>query len=58
MEMKRALLLAMAGLSLMCVMTAVGVLADQEPNDDYANAEVLPSATVKGRVTIDTDESD
>lgn len=56
--MKRALLLAMAGLSLMCVMTAVGVLADQEPNDDYANAEVLPSATVKGRVTIDTDESD
>ena len=56
--MKRAQYLAIAGLGLVCMLTAVGALADQEPNDDYASAEQMPGGTVTGTVTLDTDEAD
>ncbi len=58
METRRALFLAVVGLGLVCMLTAVGALADQEPNDDYASAEALPAGTVTGTLTYDTDEED
>lgn len=58
MDTKRALLLAVVGSVLVCLMTALGALADQEPNDDLAGAETLPGGTVTGTLTYDVDETD
>ncbi len=56
--MRRFISISMLVLGLAVLMATAGVLADQEPNSDFASAEQLPGGTVTGDVDIDTDDAD